>query len=101
MGRSLKFKPNKTSPSKEEKISRYNSDTCNINVCSIDAEIIAFIKDWGKFKLFVISDIEFTLRKGCQAIVTFYHKKSNSKLSTSRWLTFVDYIIGNGFHVNI
>lgn len=45
--------------------------------------------------------MEFTLRTYCQAIVSFNNKKPKNKLSSDRWLTFVDYIIGNGFHITI
>ena len=72
-----------------------------MTISSTDAKILAAIKALEKFKLFVISAPEFTLRTDCQAIVSFYHKKSENKLSTNRWLTFVDYIIGNGFNVTI
>lgn len=58
---------------------------------------MATAKAFQKFKLFVISSEEFTLIIHYQAIVSFYHKKAENKLYTNRWLTFVDYIVGNGF----
>ena len=47
-----------------------------------------------KFKLFIILEKSFILRTNCYAIVVFYNKKSQSKLSENRWLKFMDYIIG-------
>ena len=70
-------------------------------ISSTGAEIIVAIKTLEKFKLFIISSQKFTLRTDCQAIVVFYHKKLANKLSMNKWLTFVDYIVGNGFHVII
>ena len=68
-----------------------------MTISSTDAEILITIKALENFKLFVILATEFILRIDCQAIVSFYHKNSENKLSTNGWLTLVDYIIGNGF----
>lgn len=88
-------------PIKEEKNSRYDNGTYIITISNTNVQILAVIKDLEKFKLFVISTREFTLRTDCEEIVFFYHKKSKNKLFANRWLTFVDYIIGNGFNVTI
>ena len=71
----LKFRPRKKSSIKERKINKYDSGTYNTAISSTDTEILAAIKSLEKFKLFVISATEFTLRTDCQAIVLFYHKK--------------------------
>lgn len=57
----LKFRSSEENPIKEQKNSRYDSVTFNINVSSTDAEILVTIKTLEKFKLFVISSNKFTL----------------------------------------
>ena len=85
----------------EEKISRYDRGTYSMVIPKPITEIIPAIKALEKFKLLVISSQEFTLRTYCQAIEAFYHKRYKNKLSMNRWLTFVDYIVENRFHVSI
>ena len=97
----MKFKTYKEAPITNKKVSRYDSRAYNTVVSSTDIEILAVIKALGKFKIFVISSKEFTLRTDCQAIISFYDKKAENKSFLNRWLTFVDYIVGTRFHVNI
>ena len=97
----LEFKTHKDAPIKDERVSKYDSGTYNTAVPSTNAKILSTIKVLENFKLFIIFWKEFTLRTDCQTIVTFYHKKSEIKLSLNRRSTFVDYFMGNGFQVNM
>lgn len=62
-GAVLKFWPSKESLVKEEQISMYNSGTYSITISRTEVEIPATIKALEKFKLFVISFNEFTLKQ--------------------------------------
>ena len=75
-GAVLKYRSTIYSSIKEEKLSRYDSDTYQTKMTATDAESIAAIKPMEKFKLFIISKKSFTFKSGYQAIVAFYIKTS-------------------------
>lgn len=85
----------------KEHIAQYASGKYKTNVSTMDAEILACIFGLEKFKLFLIDQQNFTLRTDCEAIVKFFKNIKGNKINQNRWLMFKDFVIGNGYKVNI
>ena len=97
----LKWKKYKEQAKKEEKICNYCSGLYKSNVSSLDAEIIACMNVLQKFSIYLRNCKEFTLRTDCKSIVAFYNKLGSNKLNQNRWIFFFNFLIGNGYFVNI
>lgn len=97
----LKWRPSKDSSPSQEKISRYCSGVYKTAITTIDIEIMACIYTLEKFRIFLYSKNDFTLRTDCIAIVNFYNKINNKKLSINRCVNFVDQLTWISLTVHI
>jgi len=98
-GAILKWKPTKFHSQKEEKIARYASGTYKTKASGIDSEILACLYAFDKFKIFLLDKQEFTLRTDCEAIVKFHNNLNNNRLSSARWVNFIDNVVRTNVNV--
>ncbi|KDO38703.1 hypothetical protein CISIN_1g038308mg, partial [Citrus sinensis] len=66
-----------------------------VHLTSLDYEILGVINALNNFRLFL--NPPFTIRKDYEAIVGFYNKTNEKKLSSTRWLNFVNTITRNRY----
>ncbi|GJY36424.1 putative polyprotein [Tanacetum coccineum] len=96
-----KWKKRKGDPRSLENICAYRSGKFSTTQSIVNAEINACINTLEKLKIYYLYKHEVTLRKDCQAIISFYNKTNSNKSSRVRWIKFVDAVTGAGVKINI
>ncbi|KAG6536610.1 hypothetical protein ZIOFF_001668 [Zingiber officinale] len=66
---------------------------------AIDAEIHACMEALSALKIHYLDKEEITLRTDCHAIIKFFNKTAQNKLSRVRWISFIDYVTGTGVNI--
>ncbi|GJU12527.1 hypothetical protein Tco_1134923 [Tanacetum coccineum] len=72
-----------------------NDELCKLDIINQD-----FTRHLERM-LKICEDNEVTLRKDCQAIISFYNKANSNKSSRVRWIKFADAVTGTCVKINI
>lgn len=95
-----KWKPYKNDPRSSERICAYASGKFPVIKSTIDAEIYACMETLKSLKIHYLDKKEITLRRDCQAIISFYNKSAQNKPSLVRWINFIDFVTEIGVDVH-